>query len=218
MHARAAIRATALRFSERARLKRFPSDARVFNDALARPASIPGPRVGLAGARSHGCERRWMDSQRVEAAIGAHQGEYTERSAAALQPESHRRKEVEPCNYHGPMFRLLLKAVPLRRFANGSPIVGVLLAAEIAAMARTHLAMLNGPQRRRLLALLGQARGRPGSLSDYEQEELWALIATLQPRLFLGSATRRLSPLPVPKRVLYGPRGSSARGAAAQRR
>jgi hypothetical protein len=116
------------------------------------------------------------------------------------------------------MFGLPLKGVPLRRFANGFPIVGVLLAAEIAAMAWRHLAMLNGAQRRRLLALLGQARGRPGSLSHTERDELRALIATLQPRLFLGSATRRLSPLPVPKRVLYGPRGSSARGAAAQHR
>lgn len=116
------------------------------------------------------------------------------------------------------MFGLLLKGVPLRRFANGFPIVGVLLAAEIAAMAWRHLAMLNGAQRRRLLALLGQARGRPGSLSHSERDELRALIATLQPRLFLGSATRRLSPLPVPKRVLYGPPGSCARGAAAQRR
>ena len=116
------------------------------------------------------------------------------------------------------MFGLLLKGVPLRRFANGFPIVGVLLAAEIAAMAWRHLAMLNGAQRRRLLALLGQARGRPGSLSHSERDELRALIATLQPRLFFGSATRRLSPLPVPKRVLYGPRGSSARGAAAQHR
>jgi hypothetical protein len=112
----------------------------------------------------------------------------------------------------------LVKGVPLRRFANGFPVVGVLLAAEIAAMAWRHLAMLNGAQRRRLLALLGQARGRPGSLSHSERDELGALIATLQPRLFLGSATGRLSPLPVPKRVLYGPRGSSARGAAAQHR
>jgi hypothetical protein len=116
------------------------------------------------------------------------------------------------------MLRLLLKGAPLRRFASVSPIVGALLAAEIAAMAWTHFAMLNGAQRRRLLALLGQARGRPGALNDSEREELWALIATLQPRLFLGSATRRLSPLPLPKRVLYGRRRGSARGAAAQRR
>jgi hypothetical protein len=116
------------------------------------------------------------------------------------------------------VLRRLLRGAPLKRFAGGSAIVGVLLAAEIAAMAWTHLAMVNGAQRRRLLALLGQARGRPGSLSDSEREELWALIATLQPRLFLGSATRRLSPLPVPKRVLYGRRVSSAGGAAARRR
>ena len=93
----------------------------------------------------------------------------------------------------------------------------VLLGAEIAVMAWTHLALLDGAQRRRLLALLGRTHGRLGSLSDTEREELGALVATLQPRLFLGSATKRLSPLPVPKRVLYGPRGSSARGAAAER-
>jgi hypothetical protein len=116
------------------------------------------------------------------------------------------------------MVRLLLQGVPLKRFTKGFPIVAVLLAGEIAAMAWTHLAMLNGAQRRRLLALLVKARGRPGSLSASEREELRALIATLQLRLFLGSATRRISPVPVPQRVLYGPRGSSARSAAAQRR
>jgi hypothetical protein len=125
--------------------------------------------------------------------------------------------KLEPSDYHGPMLRLLLKGVPIRRFASGSSVVGAVLAAEIAAMAWTHLAMLNGVQRRRLLALLGRARGRPGSLSDSEREELRALVAILQPRLFLGAATSRLSPLPVPKRVLYGPRGSSARGAAQRR-
>jgi hypothetical protein len=116
------------------------------------------------------------------------------------------------------MLRLLLKGLPLRRFANGVPIVGVLTAAEIAVMASTHLAMLDGAQRRRLLVLLGQARGRPSSLSHSERDELRALVAVLQPRLFFGSATGRLSPLPVPKRVLYGPRGSWARSAADQRR
>ena len=114
------------------------------------------------------------------------------------------------------MLRLLLKFVPLRRLAGGFPIMRVLLGAEIAVMAWTHLALLDGAQRRRLLALLRQTHGRLGSLSDTEREELGALVATLQPRLFLGSATKRLSPLPVPKRVLYGPRGSSARGAAAR--
>jgi|SRR5580704_16983708 hypothetical protein len=140
---------------------------------------------------------------------------YTRRQA----PRNSRRPEKDkPCNYHRLMLRLLLKAGPVKRFASGFPIVGVLLVAEIVAMAWTHLAMLNGAQRHRLLTLLGHAGSRPGSLSDAEREELRALIATLQPRLFLGSATGRLSPLPIPKRVLYGPRGSFARGAAAQRR
>ena len=116
------------------------------------------------------------------------------------------------------MLRLLIKGAPLKRLAKGFPIVGALLAAEVAAMAWTHFAKLNGAQRRRLLVLLWQTQGRPGSLTSSEREELGALFATLEPRLFLGSAARRLSPVPVPKRLLYGPRGSAARAAAAQPR
>lgn len=118
----------------------------------------------------------------------------------------------------GLMLRLLVKGPPLKRFANGFPIVGVLLAVEVAAMARAHFAKLNGAQRRRLIALLMQSRGRLRSLSHSEREELEVIFATLEPRLFLGSAARRLSPVPVPKRLLYGPRGSAARAAAAQSR
>ncbi len=33
-----------------------------------------------------------------------------------------------------------------------------------------------------------------------------ALVAKLEPRLFVGSAADRLSPMPVPKRLLYGSR------------
>ena len=51
-----------------------------------------------------------------------------------------------------------------------------------------------------------------------EREELAALTAILEPRLFLGSAAKRLSPVPMPKRLLYGPRGSAARSAAAKPR
>ena len=116
------------------------------------------------------------------------------------------------------MLRFLIKDTPLKRLANGIPVVGVLLAANITAMAWTHLAKLNDAQRRRLLALLWQARGRPGSLSQSERDELGALFAILEPRLFLGSAAKRLSPVPVPKRLLYGPRGSAPRAAAAKAR
>lgn len=117
----------------------------------------------------------------------------------------------------GLMLRLLIRGGPLKRFANGFPIVGVFLAAEVAALAWTHFSKLNSAQRRRLIALLSQSRGRPQSLSHSEREELGAIFAALEPRLFLGSATRRLSPVPVPKRLLYGPRGSAARTAAQRR-
>jgi len=114
--------------------------------------------------------------------------------------------------------RFLAKHTPLKRFASGSPMVVVLVGANIAAMTWTHLAKLNGAQRRRLLALLWQSRGRPHSLGRGERDELGALVELLEPRLFLGSATKRLSPVPVPKRLLYGPRGSAARTAAAKSR
>jgi hypothetical protein len=112
------------------------------------------------------------------------------------------------------MVRSLAKHTPLKRLANSSPLVGLLMAANIGTMAWTHLAKLNDAQRRRLLDLLWQARGRPGSLSRDERDELAALVDALEPRLFFGSATKRLSPVPVPKRLLYGPRGSTARAAA----
>jgi hypothetical protein len=113
------------------------------------------------------------------------------------------------------MVGFLARHTPLKRLANASPMMWALLAANITTMAWTHLAKLNDAQRRRLLALLWQARGRPGSLSRDERDELAALVEILEPRLFLGSATKRLSPVPVPKRLLYGPRGSAARAAAA---
>jgi hypothetical protein len=116
------------------------------------------------------------------------------------------------------MLRFLIRGTPLKRLAHGVPIVGVLLAAELAAMAWAHISKLNGTQRRRLLILLAQTRGRPGSLGQGEREELAFLLAILEPRLFLGSAAKRLSPVPVPKRLLYGPRSGSARAAATQRR
>jgi hypothetical protein len=115
------------------------------------------------------------------------------------------------------VLRFLVKGAPLKRFTHGIPIVGVLLAAEVAAMAWAHLTKLSGPERRRLLALLAQTRGQPGSLSRSERDELAALLAILEPRLFFGSATKRLSPVPVPKRLLYGPRDGSARAAAKRR-
>lgn len=115
------------------------------------------------------------------------------------------------------MLRFLIKRAPLKA-ARGIPLARVLVAAEIAWMAWAHLARLDGAQRRRTLTLLVKSRGRASYLSDAERRELATLVAALEPRLFIGSAARRLSPLPVPKRVLYGPRDAPARKAIARRR
>jgi hypothetical protein len=115
------------------------------------------------------------------------------------------------------MLRFLLEHTPVKRLARGVTVVGLLSAAEVAKLASGHLAKLDGAERRRLLALVAKARGGAGALTAPERSELAALVAKLQPRAFVGSAADHFSPLPIPKRLLYGRRGSEARKAAAKR-
>jgi hypothetical protein len=105
------------------------------------------------------------------------------------------------------MLRFLLKRGPVKRLLRGVPVLALLSAAEVAMVAKEHLVKLDSTERRRLVALITHARGRPASLSDSEREELGALVAKLEPRVFAGSAAERLSPVPVPKRLLYGANG-----------
>jgi hypothetical protein len=116
------------------------------------------------------------------------------------------------------MLRFLLEHTPVKRLARGIPVVALLSAAEVAKLAGGHLARLQPAERRRLLGLVGKARGGARALSEGERAELGSLVAKLEPRAFVGSAANHFSPLPVPKRLLYGPRGSSARAAAAEKR
>jgi hypothetical protein len=112
------------------------------------------------------------------------------------------------------MLRFLLTRTPAKRLARGVPVVALLGAAEVAKLAKRHLTMLRPQERRRLLALVAKARGGSGALSEAERAEFGALVAKLEPRAFVGSAADRFSPVPVPKRLLYGPRGSRAREVA----
>jgi hypothetical protein len=80
--------------------------------------------------------------------------------------------------------------------------------AEIGMLARDHLARLEPEERRRLIHLVRIARGRPSSLRAREREELADLIAKLEPRVLAGAAADRLSPIPLPQRLLRGPRKS----------
>jgi hypothetical protein len=112
---------------------------------------------------------------------------------------------------------LLLRSPWVKRLSGGVPVARLLLVAEVAILARRHLTKLDTIQRRRLLTLLVRARGRPRTLTASERREFLYLAARLEPRLLMGTAARRLSPVPLPKRLLYGRRGSAARAALSRR-
>jgi hypothetical protein len=91
------------------------------------------------------------------------------------------------------------------------PMLKLLALAEIALLARDHLGKLEPGERRRLLRLVRQGHGRPSHLSDAEREELARLVAKAEPRLFAGLMVDRLSPVPLPGRIVHG---RSRRGGA----
>ena len=86
------------------------------------------------------------------------------------------------------------------------PVLKVLAIAEIALLARDHYSRLEPGERRRLVELVRQGRGRPSALSPEEREELAELAAKLEPRHFAGLVADRLSPVPLPGRLVRGPR------------
>lgn len=89
-----------------------------------------------------------------------------------------------------------LRAIPLAR---------LLVAAEIALLAHDHIEQLEPAERRRIMQLLRKGRGRRRNLTDGERDELAALVAKAEPRLFVGHAAQRFSPVPLPKRIVEGP-------------
>ena len=91
------------------------------------------------------------------------------------------------------------------------PLFKLLSIAEVALLARRHYAHLDADERRRLVELVRTGRGRTRNLSSGEREELAALVAKLEPRRFAGLVADKLSPVPLPRRVVHGrPRGTPA--------
>ncbi len=87
------------------------------------------------------------------------------------------------------------------------PVVALLAAAEVAVLAKDHYQQrLTPAERRRLLRLIKVGRGGTDRLTAGERDELEALVTKLEPRRLLGDAARRLSPVPIPRRLLYGRR------------
>ncbi len=98
-----------------------------------------------------------------------------------------------------------LRATLLRRAAKMTPASRAVILADLALIAGRRLGRLDGDERRRLADLLLRfARDR--RLSASERRELSALTAKLEPRVLVGDAVRRLSPVPVPRRLAYGRR------------
>jgi hypothetical protein len=89
------------------------------------------------------------------------------------------------------------------------PVLKLLAAAEVALLARDHVMRLNRQERRRVVELVRIGRGRRRNLSEAEREELATLVAKAEPRLLAGLAVEKLSPLPLPRRLVYGPRNRS---------
>jgi hypothetical protein len=86
------------------------------------------------------------------------------------------------------------------------PLVGLLSAAEVAMLARDHYTRLNPAERARLRHLVKTGRGRTDRLTDRERGELEGLLTKLAPRAVRGGAADKLSPVPLPRRLLYGRR------------
>ena len=73
-------------------------------------------------------------------------------------------------------------------------------------LTRDHIMRLDRQERRRVVELVRIGHGRRRNLSDAERDELAELMARMEPRMLAGHAVNRLSPLPLPRRLVYGPR------------
>jgi hypothetical protein len=82
------------------------------------------------------------------------------------------------------------------------PIMKVLAIAEVAMLARKHISKLDPEERGRLFALVRRGRHMTGP----EREELSKLVAKLEPRRFAGLVADKFSPIPLPRRIVNGPR------------
>ena len=88
----------------------------------------------------------------------------------------------------------------------GLPLVKLLAAAEVALLARDHVLRLSPAERRRLVTLVRIGRGRRSRLKGADRRELEELLGKLEPRILMGEALDRLSPVPLPRRLLFGSR------------
>jgi hypothetical protein len=98
--------------------------------------------------------------------------------------------------------RVATRVPGLRRL----PVLKLLAIGEIVLLARQHVDKLEPHERRRVIELLRLGGGRPSRLSNAQRRELSALVEKAEPRLFAGAAADKLSPVPLPRRLVRGKR------------
>jgi hypothetical protein len=86
------------------------------------------------------------------------------------------------------------------------PVFRLLAAAEVLLLAREHVVRLEPAERRRLVELVRIGHGRRRNLTPQQRDELALLVEKAAPREFLGEAASRLSPVPLPQRLIRGRR------------
>ncbi len=96
--------------------------------------------------------------------------------------------------------RAAAKAPGLRRV----PMLKLLAAAEVAMLTRDHVQRLTPEERRRVITLIRIGRGRRSRLTEAQREELSELVAKAEPRQLAGHAVNAFSPVPLPRRLVYG--------------
>ena len=92
----------------------------------------------------------------------------------------------------------MLRRLISRRAARSLPIFRLLAVAQVALLARRHFGALDATDRRRLAALVRKGR----NLAPDERAELRALAGKLEPRAFALAAAEKVSPVPLPSRLL----------------
>lgn len=75
------------------------------------------------------------------------------------------------------------------------PLARLVLLAELGMLAKTHLDRLTPAERRRLVLLVRDTKGRPSNLTQRERRELEKLIAKVEPKAFASKAVEKFSPL-----------------------
>lgn len=80
------------------------------------------------------------------------------------------------------------------------PMARLVILAEVAMLAKDHFERLTPVERRRLVLLVKETRGRPSNLSEKQRRELEKLVAKIEPKAFASNAVDKLSPVPVKRR------------------